>query len=534
MGIIPSSFRLAGTLDNLIDCLRQQTYDILYLVCHGTLKDGQSWLFMEDENGQTQRVRGEDLAAQIRNLPQRPLLAVLVSCQSAAFGETIRAPSQTISAGEAGEAPGDPLHTYTALRSLGPRLAEAGISAVLAMHGDLSMPTAATLASEFFPELLVDGQVDRALAAARFKIRDNADFLLPVLFMRLEDGRIWYKTGFYGESGERVAFDWEFLIADINAGNCTPILGPGTYEWLLGTHRDIARTWAGQYDYPLAPYEVESLPRVAQYLRVKRGERFLHTQLIQDLGKEVLHKHGRDLKPEDQAGELSLDELVSRVGERRRDREPNEAYTLLAQLPFKVYPTANPGHLLENALAAAPAGNGQLKKPRSLIYPWKEQIFKKISLPNREEGYFPSLEQPLVYHLLGCLEPVESLVLTEDDYFNFLIGATKHKEYVPADVQAALTRPSLLFIGFHIEEWNFRVLLSYILSYAGTVDVDGRTHIAVQLRPERKRLLNPPKAYKYLEELIAYSQMGVKSSIYWGSAADFVRELYQNWREAPR
>lgn len=521
-----------ATLENLIDSLRNQKYDILYIVCHGMLKDGQSWLFMEDEAGRVQRVRGDELAAQVRDLPQRPLLAVLVSCQSAAFGEIARVEATEKPTPEAGEALSDPLRTYTALRALGPRLAVAGIPAVLAMHGDLSMPTAATLVREFFKELLLDGQVDRALAAARFKIRERPDAWLPVLFMRLEDGRIWYKTGFYNETGEPYDFDWQFLVDDINDGECTPILGPGLYEWLLGTEREIARAWARLYDYPLAPYEVESLPRVAEYMRLKNGEHYLHTRLVQDLGREIIRRHGRDLKPEGQFEKLSLDELISQVHERQHVREPNDPYTMLAQMPFKVYPTANPAKLLD-AILAAQTIDGQHKQPHNLVCPWKEALFKKISLPSSEGGYTPSPEQPLVYHLLGRLEPVESMVLTEDDYFNYLIGVTQNQSLIPPALQEALTRRTLLFIGFQIEDWNFRVLLSYILSFAGAADQSERRHIAVQLRPERERLLNPPKAYKYLEELIAPKQ-GLKSSIYWGSAGDFVHELYQKWREAPK
>lgn len=60
--------------------------------------------------------------------------------------------------------------------SLAPRLAEAGVSAVVAMQGKISMTTIEQAMPVFFKELLDDGQIDRALAVARAKVRERADF----------------------------------------------------------------------------------------------------------------------------------------------------------------------------------------------------------------------------------------------------------------------------------------------------------------------------------------------------------------------
>ena len=49
------------TLKNLVARLRDG-YDILYLVAHGMLVDGEPWLFLEDEDGATERVSGRELA----------------------------------------------------------------------------------------------------------------------------------------------------------------------------------------------------------------------------------------------------------------------------------------------------------------------------------------------------------------------------------------------------------------------------------------------------------------------------------------
>ena len=100
------------TLDAIATALRDG-YDILYLVAHGRLIDGEPYLFLENEEGAVARVPGRELAARIHDLADRPRLAVLVSCQSAGTGAAapaeesapLAAPGPT--AGRGGRACGD-------------------------------------------------------------------------------------------------------------------------------------------------------------------------------------------------------------------------------------------------------------------------------------------------------------------------------------------------------------------------------------------------------------------------------------------
>lgn len=155
-----------ATLDALVAGLRDG-HDILYLVAHGTLRRGRPILWLDDGDGGVERVEGIDLVETVARLQRRPVLVVLASCQSAGDG--------------AGQA----------MAALGPQLAAAGVAAVIAMQGNLAQESAARLLPAFFRELWRDGQVDRALAAARLALRDSGDWWMPALFMRLPDGRIW-------------------------------------------------------------------------------------------------------------------------------------------------------------------------------------------------------------------------------------------------------------------------------------------------------------------------------------------------------
>jgi predicted ATPase/Tfp pilus assembly protein PilF len=165
----------SATFNNLSTQLREG-YDILYLICHGALIEGQPWLWLEGENGRTARVSGQELVMRLSEIQRRPTLVVLASCQSAGTGESA-------TRGDEGT-----------MAALGPRLAEAGIPAVLAVQGSISVQTAGAFMPVFFRELRRDGQIDRATAAARAAIRDRDDHWMPALFMRLRSGCIWLQA----------------------------------------------------------------------------------------------------------------------------------------------------------------------------------------------------------------------------------------------------------------------------------------------------------------------------------------------------
>lgn len=167
-----STVKLAGrgraTLQNLLASLRKGC-DILFLVAHGMLVDGEPKVLLEQSDGGRAWISGRELATCLGGLEESPGLAVLISCQSAGSGE----------------------HDGSALAGLGPLLASAGVPAVLAMQGLWTMETSATFMPLFLTELRRDGQVDRAAAVARGAVRSRPDWWMPVLFSRLEDGRLF-------------------------------------------------------------------------------------------------------------------------------------------------------------------------------------------------------------------------------------------------------------------------------------------------------------------------------------------------------
>ena len=115
-------------------------------------------------------------------------------------------------------------------------------------------------------------------------------------------------------------------------------------------------------------------------------------------------------------------------------------------------------------------------------------------------------------------------MLTEDDYFDYLISLIQYKPRIPWVVGEQTTSTSLLFLGFQLTDWNFRVLHRLIMSQEGSSRLKQQTHVAVQVDPEEDALINPRAARKYLEDYFG-SSGPEKVHIFWGSAAEFLKEL---------
>ncbi len=76
---------------------------------------------------------------------------------------------------------------------LAPKLVEKGVPAVVAMQDLVPMDLAHTLTGDFYRRLFAHGQVDRALNEARSLLYkgDKFEWAIPVLFLRLRDGRLF-------------------------------------------------------------------------------------------------------------------------------------------------------------------------------------------------------------------------------------------------------------------------------------------------------------------------------------------------------
>src|SRR5437762_14218993 len=94
----------------------------------------------------------------------------------------------------------------------------------------------------------------------------------------------------------------------------------------------------------------------------------------------------------------------------------------------------------------------------------------------------------------------ETMALTEDDSMNCLVNSSRDEKLIPPLIQKALMGTSLLFIGYRIADWNFRVLFRSLARFMETGV--RRTHFAVITPPSTADALKQ-KARDYLSKYYA-------------------------------
>jgi len=277
--------------------------------------------------------------------------------------------------------------------------------------------------------------------------------------------------------------DWLLLMRRIAGGACTPFLGAGACHGTLPGGSEVAARWADEHAYPLD--DGHDLARVAQYIGVRQDDAMYPKELI--------------------SAELAG------VGPPDFDDE-HEPHAVLARLPLSIYMTTN----YDDFMAAALRHAG--KQPRREICRWNASPAVREQPTHLDDGALPpSAANPVVYHLHGHLDVPESLVLTEDDYLDFLVAVSRDDGLLPHQIQRALAGTSLLFVGYRLSDWDFRVIHRGLVM-AGEQSLR-RLSVTVQL-PRA----DPARAYldKYFGAM--------KVRVYWGSATDFMRELQARWQ----
>ena len=154
-----------ATLAHIATALRDEP-TIVLLVAHGSIVNGVPFLWLEQADGTADRIPIAAFTNAVERLTVRPLLFVLASCTSAGTGY-----DETLSA-------------------LGPQLASIGVPAVLGFQGEVAQETISTLLPKLLTELRRDGQIDRAIAAARADLGAARPWWQAVLWLRT-DGRLW-------------------------------------------------------------------------------------------------------------------------------------------------------------------------------------------------------------------------------------------------------------------------------------------------------------------------------------------------------
>jgi len=207
--------------------------------------------------------------------------------------------------------------------------------------------------------------------------------------------------------------------------------------------------------------------------------------------------------------------------------EDQDPLHILAKLPLKIYITTSHYNFMEQALEAVG------RHPRTEVCFWSRE---KSVLPTQasDSKYMPPDEKqdkeepPVVYHLFGLENNPQTLVLSEDDYMNFLISVVQDtntsRPVVPLWLRAGLAESRLLLLGYRVQDWDFRVLFKFISHYRED-NKSAPRGILIQMEPGPAHGGNKEKSIKYLKQYFDTE----KFNIDWSNSEKFIQKLGIEW-----
>jgi hypothetical protein len=127
-------------------------------------------------------------------------------------------------------------------------------------------------------------------------------------------------------------------------------------------------------------------------------------------------------------------------------KEPSPTLRALARLNFPVVITTNYDQLFEQALRDAG------KQPRVAIYTPK--------LEETTDFRKPTAQSPVVFKIHGDISRPETVVITDEDYIDFVLRMSNKEPYdpLPRRLKVFLTDWTTLFVGYSLLDYNLRLL----------------------------------------------------------------------------
>jgi len=315
-------------------------------------------------------------------------------------------------------------------------------------------------------------------------------------------------------------------------GNVDEIRIPGADELTIG--EELAKKWASGIGYPMP--DKFKLARVAQYHRLVkcRTDEYAKSRYLRFLKKTLLEIASADedvtpiIKEErmrDRLDSLSFSHIVHELGYPKFNDVQHDSLRLLARLPLPIYVTTSYYTFLERVLQA------EGKIPQTQVCFWSGEPSDNLRNEHRPEpDFMPSVTRPLVFHLNGLEDYPESLVLSEDDYLDFLVEFSKQlfdNRIIPPYLRGSLARSSLLLLGYRLQDWDFRVLFRGVIISAQEVKERG-FNVAIQFDPDQQSGIEDGKiAQTYLERYFGKADF----EVLWGNSDSFIKKLSQVWQE---
>ncbi len=308
------------------------------------------------------------------------------------------------------------------------------------------------------------------------------------------------------------------MASRIKAGKVVPLVSNIVSDDLvLGGHANLVNKYKEHIKYPLE--KKGTLPQLIQFKNVTDGEmaeawdleadymNFVKNRLF-DIAEADNVPEDILAEVEDEFDDITFSEFSERLNYPKLDDGQNNPLLLLANFSLPIYLTTSYHGYIEDALRKAG------KTPRTEICRWHKGL---ESIPSvLTDDYEPSVHEPLVYHLHGFDEHPESLVLTEDNYLEYLVAISEFRsregDRIAGRVRQALAESALILLGYSLRSWDFRTLFWGL----------------IKQRPRQPKSVSVQLKRNSDEELYLKEYLGkAKFEVYWGDILSYLKELHQ-------
>jgi hypothetical protein len=300
--------------------------------------------------------------------------------------------------------------------------------------------------------------------------------------------------------------EWNELLNYIYEKKCCPFVGPDAHTRWIPANKNIAIKWAEEHGYPFQ--DRHQLPQVAQYMAITKGDNMYP--------KKYLCKILRSVSPPDFAA----------------PEYKNTVYAVLADLNLPIYITTNYDHLMEEALIS------KGKDPKSEFCIWNKAIVEyarraEILFVSEDPVYVPSPANPFVFHLHGDMDHPLSMVLTEQDYLNFIVNMNsldRNQIMLPSIIRRSFATSSQLFIGFTLNDLDSRILFMSIGGFLSVVE----SPYSVAIMTDYFNNANDKDIARVKGYLSGYAKTTFDLNIHWSDPFMFSMQLrngYEKFRQ---
>jgi hypothetical protein len=307
----------------------------------------------------------------------------------------------------------------------------------------------------------------------------------------------------------------------LRTGRIVPVVSNrAIFDQMLGGYDPFLASYSKYVDYPDKLAQPNSLTIPVKYQKHKPRQKPISDQQLKFDYLNYVKNHFYRLAKANGVDEGTLDEAAAQIDDVTasefahllgipRFSGSGDPLLLLANLDFKIVLTTSPFTFIEDAFSAAG------KEPRTEVCRWTNEL--KYSIPTViDETFQLDSKKPLVYHLLGLDRYLDSIVLSEDDYLDYLGNISQGQgdqsaDYIPALVRKSLS-DDLIVLGFKLDSWAFRVLYAGLIKRSGKPEDRGWVGIQVPGTDEERI---------YMED---YLQREAKFQVFWGTLMEYAQK----------